>query len=119
MVLEYVLSYRSLSRNVGEMDSRKSLEPFTYTRAFGDGLCNLNHGQVMRMTPELVPPLLTTTSHQRKNFCALDRFNRHHSPTRWVFTGTGLELVTCQPRSDTLTTMLPQPPCVCVRERHR
>ncbi|GFX13201.1 uncharacterized protein TNCV_2989651 [Trichonephila clavipes] len=34
----------------------------------------------------------------------------HRSTTRWVFNGTVLELVTCQARSDTLTTRLPQPP---------
>ncbi|GFY05655.1 hypothetical protein TNCV_4403221 [Trichonephila clavipes] len=26
---------------------------FRYSRAFGDGFCNLNHGQITRMTPEL------------------------------------------------------------------
>ncbi|GFT89636.1 HTH_Tnp_Tc3_2 domain-containing protein [Trichonephila clavipes] len=31
----------------------------------------------------------------------------HCSPTRRVFSGTGLKLVTSQPRSDTLTTRLP------------
>ncbi|GFV83455.1 uncharacterized protein TNCV_3056021 [Trichonephila clavipes] len=57
----------------------------------------LNYGQVTWTTPELAPPLLTSTPHQRKDTSALDRFNRHHSPTRWVFSGTGLELVTCLP----------------------
>ncbi|GFS52467.1 hypothetical protein TNCV_4851401 [Trichonephila clavipes] len=33
----------------------------------------------------------------------------HHSPTRRVINGTGLELMTCQPRPDTLTTRLPRP----------
>ncbi|GFV53757.1 uncharacterized protein TNCV_4589211 [Trichonephila clavipes] len=69
----------------------------------------LSHGQVMRTTTELASPLLTTTPHQRKDVSALDRFNVHHCPTRLVFSGTGFELITRQPRSDTLTTRLPQP----------
>ncbi|GFV36836.1 uncharacterized protein TNCV_3123771 [Trichonephila clavipes] len=71
----------------------------------------LNHGQVKRTTPELAPPLLTTTLHQRKDVSALHRFNVHRCPTRRVFSGTGLELMTYQPRSNTLTTGLPRPPC--------
>ncbi|GFU83701.1 uncharacterized protein TNCV_522951 [Trichonephila clavipes] len=54
----------------------------------------LNHGQVTWTTPELAPPLLTTTPHQREDVSALDRFNVHRCPTRWVFSGTGLEPVT-------------------------
>ncbi|GFT74690.1 heat shock 70kDa protein 8 [Trichonephila clavipes] len=42
----------------------------------------LNHGQVTWTTPELAPPLLTTTPHQRKDVSALDRFNVHRCPTR-------------------------------------
>ncbi|GFV57784.1 uncharacterized protein TNCV_1565921 [Trichonephila clavipes] len=56
----------------------------------------LNHGQVTWTTPELTPPLLTTTPHQREDVSALDRFNVHRCPTRRVFSGTGLELVTRQ-----------------------
>ncbi|GFU47326.1 uncharacterized protein TNCV_790531 [Trichonephila clavipes] len=37
----------------------------------------LNHGQVTWTTPELAPPLLTTTPHQREDVSALDRFNVH------------------------------------------
>ncbi|GFU88964.1 n-acylneuraminate cytidylyltransferase [Trichonephila clavipes] len=48
------------------------------------------------MTPELAPPLLTTTPHQWEDVSALDRFNVHRCPTRLVFSGTGLELVTRQ-----------------------
>ncbi|GFU39570.1 uncharacterized protein TNCV_386601 [Trichonephila clavipes] len=69
----------------------------------------LNHGQVTRTTPELAPPLLTTTPQQREDVSALDRFNVHRSLTRWILSGTVLELVTSQPRSDTLTTRLPRP----------
>ncbi|GFX21656.1 uncharacterized protein TNCV_1400701 [Trichonephila clavipes] len=56
----------------------------------------LNHGQVTWTTPELAPPLLTTTPHQREDVSALDRFNVHRCPTRRVFSGTRLELVTRQ-----------------------
>ncbi|GFU50477.1 uncharacterized protein TNCV_4456121 [Trichonephila clavipes] len=56
----------------------------------------LNHGQVTWTTPELAPPLLTTTPHQQDDVSALDRFNVHRCPTRRVFSGTGLELVTRQ-----------------------
>ncbi|GFU85013.1 uncharacterized protein TNCV_1552771 [Trichonephila clavipes] len=69
----------------------------------------LKNGQVMRMTPELTPPLLTTRLHQRVEVRALDKFKVHRSPTRWVFSGTGPKLMTRQPRSDTLTTMLLRP----------
>ncbi|GFU17981.1 uncharacterized protein TNCV_318711 [Trichonephila clavipes] len=69
----------------------------------------LNHGQVTWTTPELAPPLLTITPHQREDVSALDRFNVHRCPTRRVFSGTGLELMTYLPWSDTLTTGLPQP----------
>ncbi|GFY17169.1 uncharacterized protein TNCV_1089451 [Trichonephila clavipes] len=47
----------------------------------------LNHDQVTWTTPELAPPLLTTTPHQREDVSALDRFNVHRSPTRRVFRG--------------------------------
>ncbi|GFW89981.1 uncharacterized protein TNCV_3741671 [Trichonephila clavipes] len=56
----------------------------------------LNHGQVTWTTPELAPPLLTTTPHQREDVSALDRFYVHRCPTRRVFSGTGIELVTRQ-----------------------
>ncbi|GFW52078.1 uncharacterized protein TNCV_2819471 [Trichonephila clavipes] len=56
----------------------------------------LNHGQVTWTTPELAPPLLTTTPHQREDVSALDRFNVHRCPTRRVFSGTGFEPVTKQ-----------------------
>ncbi|GFX64764.1 uncharacterized protein TNCV_4682391 [Trichonephila clavipes] len=56
----------------------------------------LNHSQVTWTTPELAPPLLTTTPHQQEDVSALDRFNVHRCPTRRVFSGTGIELVTKQ-----------------------
>ncbi|GFS88834.1 uncharacterized protein TNCV_1000441 [Trichonephila clavipes] len=54
----------------------------------------LNHGQVTWTTPEMAPPLLTTTPDQREDVSALDRFSVHRCPTRRVFSGTGLELMT-------------------------
>ncbi|GFV76646.1 uncharacterized protein TNCV_4728661 [Trichonephila clavipes] len=48
------------------------------------------------MTPELAPPLLTTTPQQRENVSTLDGLNVHRCPTWRVFSGTGLELVTRQ-----------------------
>ncbi|GFY30916.1 uncharacterized protein TNCV_3120761 [Trichonephila clavipes] len=54
----------------------------------------LNHCQVTWTTPEIAPPLLTTTPHQREDVSAVDRFNVHRCPTWWVFSGTGLEFVT-------------------------
>ncbi|GFX20129.1 uncharacterized protein TNCV_1436891 [Trichonephila clavipes] len=56
----------------------------------------MNQGQETWTTPDLVPPFLSTTPHQREDVSALDRFNVHRCPTRWVFSGTGLELVTRQ-----------------------
>ncbi|GFX60526.1 uncharacterized protein TNCV_1182451 [Trichonephila clavipes] len=72
-----------------------------YRRASTRGLLGtdhviLNHGQVTWTTPELAPPLLTTTPHQREDVSALDRFNVHRCPTRRVFSGTGLEPMTKQ-----------------------
>ncbi|GFX56754.1 uncharacterized protein TNCV_495021 [Trichonephila clavipes] len=40
----------------------------------------LNHGQVSWMTPELAPPLLTTTPHQREDVSTLDRFSTDGLP---------------------------------------
>ncbi|GFU18089.1 uncharacterized protein TNCV_1446451 [Trichonephila clavipes] len=51
----------------------------------------LNHGQVTWTTPELAPPLLTTTPHQQEDVSALDRFSVHRCPTRLILSGTGLE----------------------------
>ncbi|GFX83283.1 uncharacterized protein TNCV_4988771 [Trichonephila clavipes] len=56
----------------------------------------LNRDEVTWTTPELASPLLTTTPHQREDVSDLDRFNVHRCPTRRVFSGTGIELVTRQ-----------------------
>ncbi|GFW12805.1 hypothetical protein TNCV_3885151 [Trichonephila clavipes] len=65
------------------------------------------------MTPEVAP----LSPNQREGVSALDRFNVHRCPTRRVFSGTGIELMTCLPWLDTLTTGLPQPP-VPLKTRH-
>ncbi|GFU26039.1 uncharacterized protein TNCV_5105181 [Trichonephila clavipes] len=82
-------------------------EPVDHS-SYAMDLVILNHGPVTWTTHELAPPLLTTP-HQREDVSALDRISMHLYPTRRVFSGTGLELMTCQPRSDTLTTRLPWP----------
>ncbi|GFU67830.1 hypothetical protein TNCV_39781 [Trichonephila clavipes] len=53
---------------------------------------------------------MSNTPYQREDVRALERFNVHRHPTWQVFSGTGLKLVTSQPRSDTLTTRLPRRP---------
>ncbi|GFW77009.1 uncharacterized protein TNCV_2724391 [Trichonephila clavipes] len=70
---------------------------FSYTRAFGDGPRHFEPwSSDVDDTCEQASPLLTTTPHQRENVSSLDRFNVHRYPTRRVFSGTGLELVTRQ-----------------------
>ncbi|GFV91055.1 uncharacterized protein TNCV_1249371 [Trichonephila clavipes] len=56
----------------------------------------LIHGQVTWTTPELAPPSPNYLTSPREDVSALDRFNVHRCPTRRVFSGTGLELVTRQ-----------------------
>ncbi|GFW11263.1 uncharacterized protein TNCV_3807831 [Trichonephila clavipes] len=83
----------TVSRNIQVIDSNS----FESTRGLlATDHVILNHGQVTWTTPELAPPLLTTTPHQREDVSALDRFNVHRCPTRRVFSGTGLEPVTKQ-----------------------
>ncbi|GFW60967.1 putative DD41D transposase [Trichonephila clavipes] len=68
-----------------------------YTRAFGDGPRNLDHGQVTWTTPEQAPPSPNYhTTPTGEDVSALDRFNVHRCPTRRVFSGTGLDPVTKQ-----------------------
>ncbi|GFS91303.1 hypothetical protein TNCV_1307101 [Trichonephila clavipes] len=55
-----------------EESSPRSLEPFdptTHPSSHGkyDGSSNFEHRQVMRTTPELAPPFLTSTPHQQEN----------------------------------------------------
>ncbi|GFX11741.1 uncharacterized protein TNCV_4340861 [Trichonephila clavipes] len=71
---------------------------------------HLNHCQVTWTTTELAPPPLTATPHQREDVSAFDRFNVHRCPTRRVFSGTGLELVTSQAtRQNILPSTLSHP----------
>ncbi|GFS75446.1 uncharacterized protein TNCV_2968091 [Trichonephila clavipes] len=56
----------------------------------------LNHGQVTWTTPELACPSPNYHTTPREDASVLDRFNVHRCPTRRVFSGTGLELVTRQ-----------------------
>ncbi|GFW29373.1 uncharacterized protein TNCV_743151 [Trichonephila clavipes] len=63
-------------------------------RAFGHEPCNFEAWLSDVTIPELTPPLLTITPQQREDVSDLDRFNMHRAPTRRVFSGTGLDLVT-------------------------
>ncbi|GFU68901.1 hypothetical protein TNCV_4882281 [Trichonephila clavipes] len=85
------------------------IEKLFYTRALGDGPRNFepwsnDEDDTCAGTPS--PSYHTTATGRR---LSSDRFNVHRSPIRWVFSATGLELVTCQPRSHILTTTQPQP----------
>ncbi|GFV93450.1 hypothetical protein TNCV_1987651 [Trichonephila clavipes] len=71
-------------------------------RAFGDGPRNFELLSRDEDDPSS-PKFHVTPMGGRLIF---DRFNVHRLPTRRVFNGTRLELVTSQPRSDTLTTGL-------------
>ncbi|GFT64172.1 hypothetical protein TNCV_3784611 [Trichonephila clavipes] len=57
-------------------------------------------------TPELAPPLLTTTPHQREDISALDRFSVHRCPTRPNDT-TRQEHYNCQKRGSPYREMPP------------
>ncbi|GFU65621.1 uncharacterized protein TNCV_635441 [Trichonephila clavipes] len=77
-----VLSYSTIAAQENQILQRKS----EATRGLlATDHVILNHGQVTWTTPELAPPLLTTTPHQREDVAALDRFNVHRCPTRRVF----------------------------------
>ncbi|GFY08269.1 retrovirus-related Pol polyprotein from transposon 17.6 [Trichonephila clavipes] len=67
-----------------------------YTRAFGDGPRNFEPRSSDMDDTRAGKPLLTTTPHQWEDVSALDRFSVHRCPTRRVFSGTGLELMTRQ-----------------------
>ncbi|GFT93960.1 uncharacterized protein TNCV_2133441 [Trichonephila clavipes] len=86
----------SVFKTRSKLGTHLSTQCSGYTRAFGDGPRNFEPWSVTWTTPELAPPLLTTPPHQREDISALDRFNVHRCPTRRVFSGTGLELVTKQ-----------------------
>ncbi|GFT51208.1 general transcription factor II-I repeat domain-containing protein 2A [Trichonephila clavipes] len=69
----------------------------------------LNHGQVTWTTPELAPPLLTTTPTNGRTFQLSTDLTCIAALHGGSFSGTGIELMTCLPWLDTLTTGLPQP----------
>ncbi|GFW57904.1 uncharacterized protein TNCV_1418511 [Trichonephila clavipes] len=77
-----------------EMTSFEDIFPATRGLLATDHVI-LSHSQVTWTTPELATPS-PTTPRQREDVSALDRFNVHRCPTRRVFGGTGLELVTRQ-----------------------
>ncbi|GFW12767.1 hypothetical protein TNCV_3884771 [Trichonephila clavipes] len=68
----------------------------------------LNHGHDVDDTRSWHPSPNYHTTPTGGRF-SLDRFNVHRCPTRRVFSGTGIELMTCLPWLDTLITGLPQP----------
>ncbi|GFV27501.1 hypothetical protein TNCV_2540391 [Trichonephila clavipes] len=58
----------------------------------------LNHGEDGNSVCELAPPSPRFYITPRGRRLSIDRFNGHHPPTRWVFSGTRLELMTRRPR---------------------
>ncbi|GFU23374.1 hypothetical protein TNCV_2369161 [Trichonephila clavipes] len=67
-----------------------------YTRAVGDGHHHFEpwSSDVDDTRAGTPSPNYHTTP--REDVSALDRFNVHRCPTQWVFSGTGLELMTRQ-----------------------
>ncbi|GFT30313.1 uncharacterized protein TNCV_2376171 [Trichonephila clavipes] len=63
---------------------------------FGDGSRNFEPWSSDVDDTGAGTPLRTTTPHHREDVSALDSFNVHRCPTRRVFSGTELELVTRQ-----------------------
>ncbi|GFW00713.1 hypothetical protein TNCV_2304861 [Trichonephila clavipes] len=59
----------------------------------------LSHGQVTRTTPELAHPSANFPASSPGGHLRLDRFNVHRPSTRQgLQAGTGLEIITRQPR---------------------
>ncbi|GFS95211.1 uncharacterized protein TNCV_2705481 [Trichonephila clavipes] len=92
----FLLTQQSVILAQATLDNYMQPSDERYTRLLATDHVILNHGQVTWTTPELAPPLLTTTPHQREDVSALDRFKVHRCPTRRVFSGTGLEPMTKQ-----------------------
>ncbi|GFW80003.1 hypothetical protein TNCV_984121 [Trichonephila clavipes] len=91
------------------MDLFQAVCDGNYTRAFGDGPRNFepwSSDEDDSGAGTASPNYHGTPAGGCLN--SLERFNVHPSTTRWVFSGTGLELMTCQSRSDTLTTRQPR-----------
>ncbi|GFW87144.1 hypothetical protein TNCV_5124981 [Trichonephila clavipes] len=68
-----------------------------YSRDLGDGPRNLDHGQVTRTSPELVPPSSNFHTTPTRGRLSLEKFNVHCLSTWQVFSGTRLELMTRRP----------------------
>ncbi|GBM80213.1 hypothetical protein AVEN_203725-1 [Araneus ventricosus] len=77
---------------------------------FRTDLAILNHGQMTRTTPELAPPLQTSTPHQREDVWPLRMILRATGP---IHVGSsvesGFESGALPPQSRNLTTRPPQP----------
>ncbi|GFS65108.1 hypothetical protein TNCV_1636011 [Trichonephila clavipes] len=57
-----ILKYELYKMEITHFHSKEFLHPISsYSRAFGDGSSNFEHGQATRTTPELAPPFLTST----------------------------------------------------------
>ncbi|GFT98098.1 uncharacterized protein TNCV_789181 [Trichonephila clavipes] len=69
----------------------------------------LNHGKLTKTTPELVPLSLLPHHYNGRTFEPSIDLMCIAPYTGGSFNGTGLELVRCQPRSETLATRLPRP----------
>ncbi|GFX77955.1 hypothetical protein TNCV_909721 [Trichonephila clavipes] len=87
----------------------KTFQERNYTRGFGDGSRNFEPWSSDEDDTQAGTPLQYTTPHQWEHVWALDGFYVHLALTWWIFSGTGLELMACQPQSDTLKTRLPRP----------
>ncbi|GFU44711.1 hypothetical protein TNCV_1612951 [Trichonephila clavipes] len=107
--LSLVPPFRAFSPSLPDLLSISSLvRPVaSYTRAFGDGPRNFEPwSSDVDDTLSWHPLSLTTTPHQREDVSALDRFNVHRCHLHGeVFSGTWIELMTCLPWLDTLTTL--------------
>ncbi|GFV69205.1 uncharacterized protein TNCV_3861291 [Trichonephila clavipes] len=90
-ILAGSLGYNLFSKNAVKYKNECYIDPAARGLLATDHVI-LNHGQVTWTTPELAPPLLTTTPHQREDVSALDRFNVPRCPTRRVFSGLGVDM---------------------------
>ncbi|GFW08312.1 hypothetical protein TNCV_1656271 [Trichonephila clavipes] len=74
------------------------MSPYSATRVlWAMDLLILNHGQVMRTTPELAPPSPNFHSISTGGRFNSESLTRISSSTRRDFSGTRLDLMTCGP----------------------
>ncbi|GFW53798.1 hypothetical protein TNCV_3938921 [Trichonephila clavipes] len=92
----YYEKYIRLNIEVSHARERVSINValYNYTKAFGDGPRHFepwssDEDDTLAATP-------SPNYHTNERTFALS-IERHRSPTRWVFSGTGLELMTCLP----------------------